>query len=94
MKKILRNIKAKLFTKVEKQHSEEYLRRIAFFNKYSLLFHALLSCGIVFVVEILSRRNFLSACSFVGGHTGAFLFNAFIVFASLELSMDAFSRIV
>lgn len=85
MKKILRNIKAKLFTKVEKQHSEEYLRRIAFLNKYSLLFHALLSCGIVFVVEILSRRDFLSACSFVGGHTGAFLFNAFIVFASLSL---------
>mgnify|MGYP001774723698 FL=1 len=98
MKKILRNIKAKLFTKVEKQHSEEYLRRIAFFNKYSLLFHALLSCGIVFVVEILSRRNFLSACSFVGGHTCAFLFNAFIVFASLSLvylfRRRAFFRII
>lgn len=98
MKKILRNIKAKLFTKVEKQHSEEYFRRIAFFNKYSLLFHALLSCGIVFVVEILSRRNFLSACSFVGGHTGAFLFNAFIVFASLSLvylfRRRAFFRII
>lgn len=98
MKKILRNIKAKLFTRVEKQHSEEYLRRIAFFNKYSLLFHALLSCGIVFVVEILSRRNFLSACSFVGGHTGAFLFNAFIVFASLSLvylfRRRAFFRII
>ena len=98
MKKILRNIKAKLFTKVEKKHSEEYLRRIAFFNKYSLLFHALLSCGIVFVVEILSRRNFLSACSFVGGHTGAFLFNAFIVFASLSLvylfRRRAFFRII
>lgn len=98
MKKILRNIKAKLFTKVEKQHSEEYLRRIAFLNKYSLLFHALLSCGIVFVVEILSRRNFLSACSFVGGHTGAFLFNAFIVFASLSLvylfRRRAFFRII
>ena len=98
MKKILRNIKAKLFTKVEKQHSEEYLRRIAFFNKYALLFHALLSCGIVFVVEILSRRNFLSACSFVGGHTGAFLFNAFIVFASLSLvylfRRSAFFRII
>ena len=85
MKKILRNIKAKLFTKVEKQHSEEYLRRIAFLNKYSLLFHAMLSCGIVFVVEILSRRDFLSACSFVGSHTAAFLFNAFIVFVSLSL---------
>lgn len=85
MKKILRNIKTKLFTKVEKQHSEEYLRRIAFLNKYSLLFHALMSCGIVFVVELLSRRDFLSACSFVGSHTAAFLFNAFIVFVSLSL---------
>ena len=98
MKKILRNIKAKLFTKVEKQPSEEYLRRIAFLNKYSLLFHAMLSCGIVFVVEILSRRDFLSACSFVGGHTGAFLFNAFIVFASLSLvylfRRRAFFRII
>ena len=85
MKKILRNIKTKLYTKVEKQHSEEYLRRIAFLNKYSLLFHALISCGIVFVVELLSRRDFLSACSFVGSHTAAFLFNAFIVFVSLSL---------
>lgn len=85
MKKILRNIKTKLFTKVEKQHSEEYLRRIAFLNKYSLVFHALMSCGIVFVVEFLSRRDFLSACSFVGSHTAAFLFNAFIVFVSLSL---------
>lgn len=98
MKKILRNIKAKLFTKVEKQHSEEYLRRIAFLNKYSLLFHALISCGIVFIVEILSRRDFLSACSFVGSHTGAFLFNAFIVFVSLSLvylfRRRAFFRII
>lgn len=98
MKKILRNIKAKLFTKVEKQHSEEYLRRIAFLNKYSLLFHALISCGIVFIVEILSRRDFLSACSFVGSHTAAFLFNAFIVFVSLSLvylfRRRAFFRII
>lgn len=98
MKKILRNIKAKLFTKVEKQHSEEYLRRIAFLNKYSLVFHALMSCGIVFVVELLSRRDFLSACSFVGSHTAAFLFNAFIVFVSLSLvylfRRRAFFRII
>ena len=98
MKKILRNIKTKLFTKVEKQHSEEYLRRIAFLNKYSLLFHALISCGIVFAVELLSRRDFLSACSFVGSHTGAFLFNAFIVFVSLSLvylfRRRAFFRII
>ena len=84
MKKFFSIIKEKLFTRVEKQHSEAYLRRISFLNKYSLLFHMLISCGIVFMVEVLSRRSFLSACSFVGMHTGAFFYNAFIVFASLS----------
>ena len=83
MKKFFSIVKEKLFTRVEKQHSEAYLQKIAFLNKYSLFFHALISCGIVFIVEVLSRRDFLSACSFVGMHTGAFLYNAFIVFASL-----------
>ena len=85
MKKLFSIIKAKLFTHVEKEHSEAYQRRIAFLNKYSLLWHALISCGIVFLVELISRRNFLSACSFVGKHTGAYFYNAFIVFASLSL---------
>ena len=85
MKKLFGIIKAKLFTQVEKEHSEAYQRRIAFLNKYSLLWHALISCGIVFLVELISRRNFLSACSFVGKHTGAYFYNAFIVFASLSL---------
>ena len=84
MKKFFSIIKEKLFTRVEKQHSEAYLRRISFLNKYSLLFHMLISCGIVFMVEVLSRRSFLSAGSFVGMHTGAFFYNAFIVFASLS----------
>lgn len=83
MKKFFSIIKEKLFTRVEKQHSEAYLQKIAFLNKYSLFFHALISCGIVFIVEVISRRDFLSACSFVGMHTGAFFYNAFIVFASL-----------
>lgn len=85
MKKLFGIIKAKLFTQAEKEHSEAYQRRIAFLNKYSLLWHALISCGIVFLVELISRRNFLSACSFVGKHTGAYFYNAFIVFASLSL---------
>ena len=46
MKKFFSIIKEKLFTRVEKQHSEAYLRRISFLNKYSLLFHMLISCGI------------------------------------------------
>lgn len=51
-------------------------------NKYSLLFHALLSLFIVFVVEWISRRNFGSAVGFITKHTLAYFYNAFIVFAS------------
>jgi phosphoglycerol transferase MdoB-like AlkP superfamily enzyme len=58
---------------------------VGFLNKYSLLFHALLACSTVFIIEVISRRNFFSACTFVGGHTLAFLYNAFIIFASLML---------
>ncbi len=60
-------------------------RFVDFFNKYSIFFHMLLSCGIVFLVEVISRRSFWSACAFVGTHTWAFFYNAFLVFASLTL---------
>ena len=43
MKKFLSNVKTKLFTRVEKEYSEAYMRRIAFLNKYSLLFHVMIS---------------------------------------------------
>lgn len=85
MKINLSMIKQKFFTKQEKQHSEKYLQTIAFLNKYSLVFHALLSCGLIFVIEWVSRRSFVSACTFVGAHTLAYFYNAFIIFASLTL---------
>ena len=85
MKINLSTIKQKFFTKKEKQHSEKYLQTIAFLNKYSLVFHALLSCGLIFVIEWVSRRSFVSACTFVSAHTLAYFYNAFIIFASLTL---------
>ena len=72
MKKIfdvLNVIKQKLFVKKDKIHSEKYYRRIDFLNKYSLLFHAIIAMAIVFIVEIISRRSFISACKFVDAHT-------------------------
>lgn len=60
-------------------------RITAFMNRYSLLFHVLLSCFLVFVIECISRRDFLSACSFIGEHTTAYFYNSFIIFASLSL---------
>ena len=82
MKKIfdvLNVIKQKLFVKKDKIHSEKYYRRIDFLNKYSLLFHAIIAMAIVFIVEIISRRSFISACKFVDAHTLAFMYNSFLV---------------
>ena len=83
MKSLLNQLKNKLPKK--KPHSENYYKRIAFLNKYSLVFHFLLACVLTFIVEVISRRDVLSAFSFVENHTWAYLYNAFIVFASLSL---------
>lgn len=81
-----------------KPHSEKYYKRIAFFNKYSLVFHFILSCFLTFVIEVISRRDFFSACAFMTGHTLAYLYNAFIIFSSLSLvylvRRRAFARMI
>ena len=79
----VKNLLAKLPKK--KPHSENYYKRIAFFNKYSLVFHFILACALTFVIELISRRDFFSAVSFVSEHTLAYLYNAFIIFASLSI---------
>lgn len=84
MKLFNKNKKEKV-VKETKPMSPRMEKFCAILNKYSLLFHALLSCFIVFFVEWISRRNFVSAGGFLVGHTLAFLYNAFIVFASFTL---------
>lgn len=68
-----------------KPHTEKYYKRIAFLNKYSLIFHFLLACLLIFIIELISRRNFISAVTFISNHTLAYLYNALIIFASLSL---------
>ncbi len=68
----------------KKPHSEKYQKRIAFLNRYSLAFHFLLACLLIFVIEVISRRSFVGAAAFLGSHTLAYLYNAFIIFASLS----------
>ena len=68
----------------KKPHSEKYYKMIAFLNKYSLVFHFILACVLTFAIEVISRRDFLSTISFLHNHTLAYLYNAFIVFASLS----------
>ena len=72
------------FLPKKKPHSEKYYKRIAFLNRYSLVFHFILACFLVFVIEVISRRNLVSAVTFLSNHTLAFLYNALIIFASLS----------
>lgn len=58
---------------------------IDFLNKYSLFFHFVLACFLTFLIEVISRRDLASTMAFIGSHTLAFLYNAFIIFASLSL---------
>lgn len=98
MKKFWRTIKEALFTKKEVEHSEKFYKTIHFLNKYSLVFHALISFFVVFLVEAISRRNFVSAMSFITQSPFAYMYNSFLVFASLTLvylfKRRAFSRLI
>ena len=44
-----------------------------------------IACVLTFAIEVISRRDFLSTISFLHNHTLAYLYNAFIVFASLSI---------
>lgn len=68
-----------------RENSERRQRIIAVLNKYSLLFHVLLACGVCFLVEWISRHSFLDACYFVVDRNLVFLYNSLIVFSSLTL---------
>ena len=67
------------------REKRDYSRQIAFFNRYSLLFHALLACMLVFVIEVCSRRSLVDACVFLGSHSFAFFFNALIFFFTMSV---------
>lgn len=85
MKKILEVLKQKLFTKREKEHSENYYKIIHILNSYSIIWHVFLSMFIVFLVELASRWSILSAISFIAKTPLVYIYNSFIVFASLTL---------
>lgn len=98
MKQTLEIMKQKLFTKTKTKHSERFDETIRILNKYSYIFHALLSCAVIFIVELASRRDLLSVLGFIAKTPVTYLYNAFIVFASLSLvylfHRRAFARVI
>lgn len=79
-------MKTALKNRIQQQkETHDYSRQIAFLNRYSLLFHALLSCMLVLLIEICSRRSLAGALGFLAGHTFAFFFNSLIIFATMSI---------
>lgn len=60
-------------------------KMVPFLNKYSLAFHGVLACALIFLIETFSRHSVVSAVSFLTGSPLTFLYNALIIFASLLL---------
>ncbi len=98
MRKRLQYLKETLFTRRETEHSERFYKYVGFLNKYSYLFHFLLSCTVVFLVELVSRRDLLSTIRFIAETPVTYLYNAFLIFASLSLvylfRRRAFARLI
>lgn len=70
---------------LHKMKSERREKLIRVLNKYSLMFHIILACGICFVIEWVSQHSFLAACEFMFDRNLVFLFNSMIIYASLLL---------
>lgn len=97
MKKLSKeNIKA--YRQEKKERRERILERrrngkIATFfrpinkwiEKYSLVFHAVLSCAIYFAMEAISRHSLGKAWSYMVGMPTTFLYNAFMLFITFSL---------
>lgn len=54
-------------------------------NDYSLIEHIPLSLIMCFVMEWLSRHSFVEAWGFVVNHTGAYLYNSYLIFVCYSL---------
>jgi len=79
MKNFLKRIPGLHITPEKKTHM------IYLFNRYSVLFHAILSMALCFAIEVISRHSMGKAFGFLALHTWAFIYNSFIIFASLSL---------
>lgn len=75
--------KPKFVTKL--QESEKIKKFQRALNEYSLIEHIPLSLIMCFVMEWLSRHSFLEAWGFVVNHTGAYLYNSYLIFVCYSL---------
>ena len=74
-------MKSLLHIPIPKIPPEKKARTVRFLNRYSLLFHILLSMLLCFAIEVISRHSIEKAFGFVALHTWAFAYNYLIIFS-------------
>lgn len=82
MFKEIRKKREKMKARMKSERAERW---VAVLNRYSLVFHIFLACGVCFLIEWISRHSFVEACLFVADRNLVFLYNSLIVYASLML---------
>lgn len=66
-------------------NKEKREKWIGILNRYSLVFHIFLACGLYFVIEWVSRHSFADAWIYMTERSIVFLYNSMIIYASLLL---------
>ena len=56
-----------------------------FLNRFSLVFHYLLACVLLLLIEFMSRHSMTQAWKFMVSTPKVFLFNAFLIFATFSI---------
>lgn len=71
---------------LEERRNSAFARKLKpvylWMNRLSLLFHALLACGINLAIEAISRHSLFQAWDYMTGSPLVFLYNAFMIFAT------------
>ncbi len=84
-KKLTGKIKTPKF--VVKLRESKRLQKIKkFLDDYSAITHAVMSLAMCFLMEWLSRHSFVEAVGFVTDHTGAYLYNSFLIYVFYSLA--------
>ena len=79
------NFIKKPFVALKTKHQEKIEKTVAVLNKFSLIFHALWSMILVFVIESFSRHSIVEGFLFMTGSPLVFLYNALLIFMTFMI---------
>lgn len=79
------NFIKKPFVTFFKKHQAKIEKMTMVLNKYSLIFHALWSMILVFIIESFSRHSIVEGILFITGSPLVFLYNALLIFMTLMI---------